>query len=65
MKMTDEEIIRNAEIELDNFVSDSAFLSASAQSYRNADLENMMNGMRLLGYTVSRSGDGHFHIRKN
>ena len=64
MKMTDEEIIRNAEIELENFVNDSACLTASAQSVRNDSLENMLVGMLMLGYTVSRSGDVHFHIRR-
>ena len=64
MTEKDEQTLRTAERALDKYLTESETLPASAQSIRKDILENMILGMQLIGYSVGRSGDGHFHIRK-
>ena len=64
MNEKEEITLRTAERALDNYLKDSETLPRSAQSIRKDILENMIFGMQLIGYSVGRSGDGHYHIRK-
>ena len=64
MSEKEEQTLRNAERALDKYLSESETMPESEQSIQRDILWNIIFGMQLIGYSVGRSGDGHYHIRK-